>query len=1107
MNAQICNLQAERETLIEFYNQTNGNNWENSWDIDAPTDEWYGVRLNSDGCVLFLELDANYLVGSLPDLALPFLRRLSLSNNKLSGSIPDFTHLTTLTYLNVANNFFSGSIPNFTQLPNVYYLNLNANILQGEIPDFSNMPSLNILHLNRNQLTHIHSDLVLRDLTTLDLSRNQLLDVPDFTVTQPSVHRIYFNHNALTFSDILPNVLLGDSLTFRYHSQAKIGEPTTVDLAVGDSLVIDLAIDDEIETNEYRWFKDTALITVKRDAQFKIMINSSEDFGTYHAEVTNPRAPNLTLRSHHYQINGVQGGVCNPTAERAELLKLYEATDGFNWTTNWDLTQPISTWHGVFTNENGCVVAIDLDGTADRQISSATATGNNLIGSLPQFYLPFLEELYLGNNNFGTSNLPSLEYLPNLRSLDLSGCNLSEAGGGLKTPALEELYLNKNRFRYLSNITRQLRNLRVLELNHNQLFNFGGINNSLPQLVRLDLSHNRLSRSLDPLHQLSQLRYLDLSHNELNSGLEELQALSLESLYLNDNLFGSFLPDLSAHANLHTLHLENNSFHGPMRNYSIENPDLRLLQLNGNKLSETATTQLANLSLTTLNIANNNLTELADLTNVLNSDNASCHIENNRFSFADLVPNQSLLNDIDTFSYAPQQLISLRQLTTPAAGAIFTLMVEADDRVTGSTYEWFQDGELIAVTEQNQLSIPNFSNDNLGSYHCEFYNVAYPNFRLITKRFEVSYCEQNLLAQTNTLPEPLLIPDNSTPANTIITIPETATSPIYNGLDELKICVEIEHSWMRDLNVALECPNGQQINLQQFAGQSGSGVYLGEPTTADDSIPRLGTAYKYCWAKTDSLLTWTEWANQNDDIGFETLPVGDYAPSDDFANLAGCPITGDWTLIFTDNWEQDNGFVVSASITTEVNAGVNILQQPQDVYIATDSSTTAIFTVASNHPNTNYLWEVSRSGNDFVLLATETSPTLTLRNISDRMNGWSFRCQITNECGTAVSEPAFLYVNSPLQTDSPRALQADPNLVVDTQNEILVYPNPVSHELTIKSVLPITSYQIITVDGKMLQEQNGEIEETLNIEALPVGYYFLHLHTQKGITVKHFVKE
>ncbi len=36
------------------------------------------------------------------------------------------------------------------------------------------------------------------------------------------------------------------------------------------------------------------------------------------------------------------------TADSLALVALYNSTDGANWTDQWDLDQPVSTWDGIY---------------------------------------------------------------------------------------------------------------------------------------------------------------------------------------------------------------------------------------------------------------------------------------------------------------------------------------------------------------------------------------------------------------------------------------------------------------------------------------------------------------------------------------------------------------------------------------------------------------------------------------------------------------------------------------------------------------------------------------------------------------------------------------
>ncbi len=125
------------------------------------------------------------------------------------------------------------------------------------------------------------------------------------------------------------------------------------------------------------------------------------------------------------------------------LVDFYYAFAGWNWDdqTRWKLWEPIDSWHGISSNESGCVTEINLENI-------------QLNGFLP----------------------PNIKFLDELVSLDLSNC-------GLIGPLQEGLS--------------QLINLTYLDLSQNQIEgtipeNFANLSN----LSFLDLSNNSLSGNL-----------------------------------------------------------------------------------------------------------------------------------------------------------------------------------------------------------------------------------------------------------------------------------------------------------------------------------------------------------------------------------------------------------------------------------------------------------------------------------------------------------------------------------------------------------------------------------------------------------------------------------
>ena len=98
---------------------------------------------------------------------------------------------------------------------------------------------------------------------------------------------------------------------------------------------------------------------------------------------------------------------CAPRDSLA-LIALYNATDGPNWNTTWDLSMPYSTWFGVSLNDEGCVVSLGLE-------------SNGLNGTLaPEIgELSELELFSIFNNDVGGMLPIELGGLSNMGALNL----------------------------------------------------------------------------------------------------------------------------------------------------------------------------------------------------------------------------------------------------------------------------------------------------------------------------------------------------------------------------------------------------------------------------------------------------------------------------------------------------------------------------------------------------------------------------------------------------------------------------------------------------------------------------------------------------------------
>ena len=149
----------DRATLTALYNSAGGASWTDKTNWGSPTEPlntWFGVKVDGNGNVTELALPDNNLSGPLPaELgSLTSLTTLDLSDNQLSGTIPDLSSLTQLQNLYLGDNQLSGTIPDWLgSLTGLQKLSLRDNRLTGTIPaELGNLFSLDLLYLDGNQL-------------------------------------------------------------------------------------------------------------------------------------------------------------------------------------------------------------------------------------------------------------------------------------------------------------------------------------------------------------------------------------------------------------------------------------------------------------------------------------------------------------------------------------------------------------------------------------------------------------------------------------------------------------------------------------------------------------------------------------------------------------------------------------------------------------------------------------------------------------------------------------------------------------------------------------------------------------------------------------------
>jgi len=143
---------------------------------------------------------------------------------------------------------------------------------------------------------------------------------------------------------------------------------------------------------------------------------------------------------------------CHPS-DSLELVRLYNALNGPNWKTSWNLNSCVKTWHGVTLDPNTLparVLFLDLDGDTGVVLTKQDdcTDGLGLNGAFPdKLKLPGLKKLSLSGNDKLRSDggvFPDFSMLTELTGLALNCTGMNCPLLDNKLPnSLDELYIRE----------------------------------------------------------------------------------------------------------------------------------------------------------------------------------------------------------------------------------------------------------------------------------------------------------------------------------------------------------------------------------------------------------------------------------------------------------------------------------------------------------------------------------------------------------------------------------------------------------------------------------------------------------------------------------------
>ncbi len=155
----VSSLAPDCQTLLNIMDELiGGGTADLNWSVDTPMSDWEGIAGTATGRVTRIHLRGAGLAGVLPAgiTALNALERLTLTDNDLTGDIPDLSGLDSIDWLVLGGNAFTGGIPaSLGDLGSLrrLWLHRNDGGFEGGIPaELGSLPRLRYLMLYGNDL-------------------------------------------------------------------------------------------------------------------------------------------------------------------------------------------------------------------------------------------------------------------------------------------------------------------------------------------------------------------------------------------------------------------------------------------------------------------------------------------------------------------------------------------------------------------------------------------------------------------------------------------------------------------------------------------------------------------------------------------------------------------------------------------------------------------------------------------------------------------------------------------------------------------------------------------------------------------------------------------
>ncbi len=745
------------QALVALYDSTNGDKWSNNtnWKTQAPVSEWYGIRSVEKHRVTRIDLQANNLVGPLPerfyDLTqlktiwiadnkvegklskkighLEKLVLLGFPGNQLIGKIPEeIYNLSELNQISLERNQFEGKIsPKIGKLDNLRYINLGGNKISGEIPrEIGNLKNLESLYLANNELSgNIPSTVKhLQNLKDFVLWGNALTD----TIPAGIGNLEYLEHlniGANKLSGEIPSEL--GNLNHLKHFILAINQlEGSIPKTLGDL--------DHLNTLS---LKDNQLSDTlpSKLGQLQNLTTLNLSRNKLSGNLPDEYSKLQNLKKFFISDNNIKGGIpasFNQLTNCKDFILNKNNIDTLPNLTNlplerfWVVGNALTfkdlkssgikpTDISSFEYGNQKNIPVNIEETDD---SLRLSTTEDAAGSSYQWHKNFTPVEGKDSTIIYPATDTSTYYCkithreyPNLELQTRPiGKNIKQGVIEKDYQALKSIYKKTDGKNWVNNDN---------WLSSKDVNNWVGVEANGARVRKLNFSHNNLTGPLP----------------EATFELDSLEWLA----YWDNNLEGTIPDRFDELPRLKLLSLADNQLEGkiPATLDSIE--VLQRLYLDRNQLSEAS-----------------NLGDLSNLVTLM--------VNYNQLTFDELKTLSFNPDSLSNYYYSPQDSFRLNQdtLLVNQGDTLRTdLHALTQNNLNATGYLWKKEGQVIDSTAK--MSIPNFSTDDTGAYTGIAFHSSYPNLTLTSEPLEVNINSApfNLALSDTTLAE-------NSPADTLV---------------------------------------------------------------------------------------------------------------------------------------------------------------------------------------------------------------------------------------------------------------------------------------------------------------------------------------------------